>query len=83
MQLCRVVGHAGDFLLPLRSARLHRALGKRRGAAACCGLLKNEHLFGAVFKCGIRSREARTAATAYDNVVFAVPLLGQTGTSGT
>ena len=78
MQLGRIVGYTGDFLLPLRSARLHRAFGKRRGTAARCSLLKNEHLFGAVFKRGICSRKARSAATAYDYVVFAIPLLGQT-----
>ena len=65
MQLCRVVGHTGDFHLPLRSAREH------------------EHLFGAVFKRGIRSREARSAAATHDYIVLAVPLLGQTGSSGT
>ena len=78
MQLGRIVGYTGDFLLPLRSARLHRAFGKRRGTAARCSLLKNEHLFGAVFKRGICSRKARSAATAYDYVVFAIPLLRQT-----
>ena len=83
MQLSRVVGYAGDFLLPLRSARLHRAFGKRCSAAACCPLLENEYLFGTVFKCGIRSREARSATAAHDYIVFAIPLLGQTRSIGT
>ena len=37
------------FPLPLRSARLHRALGKRRGAAACCGLFRARAPFSAPF----------------------------------
>ena len=63
--------------------RLHRAFGKRCGTAARCSLLKNKHLFGAVFKRGIRSRETRSAAATYDYIVFAIPLLGQTRSIGT
>ena len=62
-----------QLLLPGGAGGLHGALGRGGRAAARVALLKHEHLLGTLLERGVRSGQARAAATADDDVVRAVP----------